>query len=96
MKEVYEGKYGYSIIIPHQPAKQPVATLAKIMELPEKQVVSVHEKFGNSISGAWISAYDNLLKESVNEIQHHQPIAVFTAAGGFVSINFTGTIYKEA
>lgn len=96
MKEVYGGKYENSIIIPHQPAKQPIATLAKIMELPAKQVVSVHEKFGNSISGAWISAYDNLLKESENEIQHHQPIAVFTAAGGFVSINFTGTIYKEA
>lgn len=88
-------RYSETIIIPHQPATQPIETMAKILKLPFSQVLSVHQKYANSISGAWVSAYSDLIEKENKLLYNNRPLAVFTAAGGFCSINFIGKFLKQ-
>jgi 3-oxoacyl-[acyl-carrier-protein] synthase III len=80
-------------LVPHQPSKQ-ILQAARMLNIDENRLILTHPLFGNTVSSAWVSAYDYLFKNRFDEVQSGDPVIFKTMAGGFSSISIIGEIIK--
>ncbi len=81
-------------VLPHQPSSLS-ESVSHFLGLTQDRVISTHALYGNTVSSAWVSAYDFLIKNHYNEIGNNDPILIKTMAAGFSSLCILGHYYRN-